>query len=515
MKRVSGGYDPYRSACRVDLRVVFELVDVDAATTAVPDVSGQAPVSQLGQLTDGTEAMGGKFAALEPDLWALDGSVDILPDDVSGTQTGWWSDMLSGADGAFAVPPTLEFSFPEDVSSIGFTLAFDAAAGQWASRIRVTTYQADGSVLTAATVDNDAPTAVIDLMSDGYRRVAFEFLATSEPFRRARVCEAVFGIVQRFDGRTLSKAELEYALSPTAEALPAAELTVTVDNLARRYNMVNPSGVYRYLQEGQGLTAKAVMDGAAVELGTLYFTSSEADDDGLTATITAHDKLYWLDGSTYRGGESGTWPLREAVAAVLADAGAELEVDIPEAIGSRTVGKCVPKDASHREALRLLAQAGRSTCYIRRDGVLAFTEFPWGEPVDERDGDNLTSLAGISVGERINTVELTVRDEYAGTEELVFTAEAPRGAGEGPHVKSVTNPCAAEGQLVADWLLGLYQRRLNYALPGMANPAVELGDTITVHDAFGGRADAVVCGVELDYDGGLLGTTKALGGEFT
>lgn len=514
MQPVSKNYNPYPDARRVDFRVVFALVDIDAAATAVPTVSGADPVSQIGQLTDGADTMSGKFAALETDLWALDGTFDIMPDNTAAGQVGWWSDTLSDEAGRFTVPPTLEFHFPDDVQSIGFTLHFDEPAGQWADKIRVTTYRADGSILTAATVRNQEAVAVIDLMSYGYRRVKFEFLSTNYPLRRVRVSEAIFGIIQRFDKKSLTKAELEFALSPTAEALPASELVITIDNLARSYNMVNPAGVYRYLQEGQGLTTTIEIGGEAVDMGTLFFTTAQADDDGITATITAHDKLYWLDTSIYRGGESGTWSFSAAVAAVLADAGVALEVDLPEQIGARIVGKCVPKESSHREALRLLSQAARCTCYVRRDGVLAFTEFPWGTSVDVMDGDNLTSLGGISVAERINTVELTVRDEYAQADELIFTASAPRGQHEGPHVKTVSNPCAAQGQLVANWLLALYQRRLGYDLPGRGNPAVELCDTVTVYDAFGGHGDAVVQEIDLDFDGGLSAQTKALGGAF-
>lgn len=514
MQPVNSSYNPYPPARRVDFKVVFALVDLDAADTAAPRVSGADPVSQIPQLTDGEDRMSGKFATVEPDLWALDESFDLMPDDTATGQVGWWSDVWSDEKGRFTVPPTLEFSFPEDVQSIGFTLHFDEPAEQWATRIHATTYKADGSVLTESTVDNQEAVAVIDLMSYGYRRVKFEFLGTNYPRRRVRLSQVVFGIIQRFDRKRLTQAELEYALSPTAEALPATELTITIDNLAKRYNMVNPSGVYKYLQEGQGLTATLEIEGEAVDMGTLYFTAAQADDDGITATITAHDKLYWLDTSIYRGGESGTWPLSMAVAAVLADAGVDLPTDIPEAVGSRIVGKCVPKEVSHREALRLLAQAARCTCYVRRDGMLAFTEFPWGGSVDVLDGDNLTSLGGISVGERVNTVELAVRDEYAMADEVIYTAQTPKSAGEGPHVKTISNPCAAEGQLVADWLLGLYQRRLQYELPGRGNPAVELCDTVTVHDAFGGRAGGVVQGITLAYDGGLSAETKALGGAF-
>ena len=84
-------------------------------------------------------------------------------------------------------------------------------------------------------------------------------------------------------------------------------------------------------------------------------------------------------------------------------------------------------------------------------------------------------------------------------------------AGSGSKVKAYSNPCAVDGQAVAEWLLETLQHRLQYAPTTRGNPAVEIGDTITIYNAYDAAGNAVVTGQKLIYDGGLTAQTEAVG----
>lgn len=88
--------------------------------------------------------------------------------------------------------------------------------------------------------------------------------------------------------------------------------------------------------------------------------------------------------------------------------------------------------------------------------------------------------------------------------------EATYTSGSGKNVKTVSNPCAYNGQTVADWLLACYNRRVNYKTPNRGNPAVEIGDTITIYDAYGANGNAAVTNIDLNYNGGLAATTQGV-----
>jgi len=506
--------NPYADIRRVNMRVTFELIDQHAGEEAVPATNGQAFVSNLPQLVDRNEIIYGRFAALEQDFWKLDGSLGILPNNYSGKQFGWFSSGISGDNRQFAINPTLTFTFSENISSIGFTLIFDSTHNQWPTNYHVATYDANNNVISEDDITNESVQSIVPLLSPNYRKVVFTFSKTSEPHRRVRVCEVLFGIIQHFDRRNISKASLTYGADVKSASLPSRVLSFTFDNADHKYNLINPQGIYAYLQEGQPIDAEISINNSDwVNMGRYYFASSEAVDEALTATITASDKLLWLDSSTCRVGTSGTWTLSSAVSAVLSDAQAEdIIVSIPSMLASTIVGKQVPADASHREALRLLAQAACCACWIDRDGVLVFKKLDLGTACDAMNRNNMKSLNGISVSERINTVELAVQDPYVqGSTAIVYTA-SDCAADESVHSVSITNPCAYDGQTVANWLLACYQRRLSYKLQSRGNPLLEIADTVSVQSAFDDIGQCVITDIDMIYDGGLSATISGQGG---
>jgi hypothetical protein len=506
MRITSPTFAPFAAERYVDFTVRFELLDVNARDAAVPSVSGRESVSQLEQLTDMVDEMGGKYVTLEPDSWALDGTYEIMPADVAGIQTGWWSDVLSGADGAFAVPPYLSFEFGgAAISTIGFTLAFDGITDNYATSIRVTCYALDGTTIIAQeTHENNDAMCVLDMPVQNYYSVKFEFLATSKPYRRIRLCECLFGIVQRFNRHSLESADLVYAADPLAEAFPSRQLVFNFNNIDKKYNLINPSGLYAYLQEGQDIYAHAVINGEAVDMGTFEFTRAEGRDDDIIGQIVANDYvLSALDSALFAGGSNTTATLQNAVNAVLAGTGIATSLATP----SYTVSMAIPPETTKREAIRLLAQAAMCSVWVDRDGVLQIRPLTVAEiEDDELNADRMASLGGIRVSEPVQTVRLIVRN--------VFTeAEAEYIAGAGTKEKTYENPCvaAANGQAVANWLLAQNNKRVRYDKPNRGNPAVEIGDALKIYDAYGENRNAVVTEQHITFDGGLSAKTKAVG----
>ena len=60
----------------------------------------------------------------------------------------------------------------------------------------------------------------------------------------------------------------------------------------------------------------------------------------------------------------------------------------------------------------MLAQAARCTCWIDRAGVLIFRELSIGVPVDTLDEDNMDSMDGLKVDEKVDCVKLKVTDNF-------------------------------------------------------------------------------------------------------
>lgn len=511
MQSVPATYNPYRDVRRVELGFVFGVVAPDAAETAQASSSAQSPVSQIDQTHDDIERASAKYGTLEHNLFVLDGSFELYPDDLSTVQTGWQSAGMSGADGTFESNPWLEFAFDSNQDSFGFMLMFDdKLAGCYPAEVITTAYDAAGAVLGTMTTYPASWKHTIEMPVQDYQCVRFEFVRTNVPYRRVRVCEVVFGIKYEYGADNTTSVSVKQSVSPWAESLPSAEVTATIDNSAQLYNMINPAGLYEYLQDGQYMEYFAVIDGDRIDMGRQYFTDASSEDGGLTAKITFNDWLYVLDDIEYNDGESGTWTLSEAVSAILAVADVKTTATFDDELGNTVIRKCVPQRTSCREALRLCAQAAMCTCRIDRQNHLRFSRPDIGTAMDEWTRDVQRSDAQIVVGQLYNVVQLTRRDEYAeDTEDEVFTAKNV-AADDFERVKEVENPLANDGEAVAAWILGWVQRRVSYDVSYRGNPALFLLDTVQINDVYGVNGKAILTEHNFDYDGGLKSDATAI-----
>lgn len=504
-------YNAYRDVRFAELGFVFGVVAPEAAATAQASSSAQSPASQIDQTHDDIERASAKYGTLEHNLFALDGSFELYPDDLSTVQTGWQSADMSGADGTFESNPWLEFVFDQNQDSFGFMLMFDdKLAGYYPAEVITTAYDATDTVLSTMTTYPASWKHTIEMPVQNYRRVRFEFVRTNVPFRRVRVCEAVFGIKYEYGADNTASISVKQSVSPWAESLPSAEVTATIDNSEQLYNMINPYGLYEYLQDGQYMEYFAEIDGDRIDMGRQYFTGASSEDGGLTAKITFNDWLYALDDIEYNDGESGMWVLSDAVSAILTAAGVKTTAVFDGELSSTIIRKCIPQSTSCREALRLCAQAAMCTCLIDRQNRLHFSRPETSTAADEWTRDVQRSDAQIVVGQLYNVVQLTRRDEYTeSAEDEVFTAKNVT-ANDFERVKEVNNPLANDGAAVAAWILGWVQRRVSYDVSYRGNPALDLLDTVQIDDVYKVNGNAMITEHNFDYDGGLKSNATAI-----
>ena len=269
-------------------------------------------------------------------------------------------DVLSDENGIFLEPPFLTFSFGAPIDTVGFSLIFDS---DYPTSIRVTVYN-QTAVKEQQTFANDRHNCVIDMPVQGYDKVMFEFLSTFNPFRRVRLSECLFGIIQDFDKDNLQSARIVYGADVISESFPSRQLDFTFENLDKKYNLVNPNGLYAYLQQGQDIYTKIDINGESVDMGVFEYTQAQASDDEITAKITANDYVLLSLEGIFNGGSNTTTTLENAINTVLPD------VVVSMAYPTYMVSMAIPQGTTKREAIRLLAQASRCSVWIDRDMIL-------------------------------------------------------------------------------------------------------------------------------------------------
>jgi hypothetical protein len=279
-------------ARRVLLRAVIDIISPDIVFGA-GETSGQIPWSNLEQIHDKVFGNPTKYATLERDRWALDGTWDLLPDDPTQTvgQMGYIGNVLSGADGTFSTPPWVELQF-SSVSVLqacsvyfpgndydGLPEDFTVEVKQGGTAYHTRTY-------TGNTEDHVAIEGFTVNNPDGIRVTVTKW---SRPGRRMRVVEIVPGVYESWDGGMIAEFNVKQQGNIAATALPYGTCTLKIDNLSRRFEPRSKNGIFQSIEERQGIDVSLgvrLADGTDEykRLGIYYQYSGgwRTGDNGLT-----------------------------------------------------------------------------------------------------------------------------------------------------------------------------------------------------------------------------------------
>jgi hypothetical protein len=507
MRHQSETYAPFPVVRRVDVKATIDIYDNDLQVSRYLDQSGSQNSSKYGkafdieQILDKSETPTHRFASLSRDGWLLDGKTDVLSGNADQTnmRAGVWISE-SDEDGSYTTAPYIKIQFDKIPDVAGWALIWDRDNGTYPTQISVS----HGLV-------QDTP-QIID--TKGYQQnimfrpesasVQFEFLQTNVPNARPRLLGIIFGIREEFDKNSVKHVSVTYGADPACVSLPYSQVTLTIDNSDHRYNMLNPDGVYKFLQEGQPLKLQFLIDGEAVDMGTFGYVKATARDNALTAEIVAADLIYVLDSDMIDGSEVDATTLAGALNVILGKYG--VQTDYPTELETRLI-HMPPERISRREALRRVAQAVGCAVWCDRENVVRLRKLDVMETgVVQITKNEMYDYDGISVDERVDKIELTARDS-AYENKVTYTF------GEGTYTKSITNESIAPARVpeIAEWLFDTYRRRRRYAVKNRCDPAIEIGDTVRIEDAYGNNDNVVVTGIEITYDGGLSAITKGVG----
>ena len=279
-------------ARRVLLRAVIDIISPDIVFGA-GEVSGQIPWSKMEQLHDKVFGNPTKYATLERNRWALDGTWDLLTDDPTQTvgQMGYIGNVLSGADGTFSTPPWVEMQFSgvsvlqacsvyfpgNDYDGLPENFTVEVKQGGTAYHTRTYTGNTASSVsLEGFTVNNPAAIRVT-------------VTKWSRPGRRMRVVEIVPGVYEGWDGGMIAEFNVKQQGNIAATALPYGICTLKIDNLSRRFEPRSKNGLFQSIEERQGIDVSLgvrLADGTDEykRLGIFYQYSGgwKTGDNGLT-----------------------------------------------------------------------------------------------------------------------------------------------------------------------------------------------------------------------------------------
>lgn len=343
------------------MRVTIGLINQEAQASAyVPDSENYTYYSNLKRPLDNymPDAL---YVTCDQDYTTTDGTMYFLPrkkEDVILNQ-GIVSKGLLGP---------IEIRFPLQYDIKGLTIEFGKAFP--------VDFRIESDNNTVDIIGNAAGHFVTEEIFEAatYLRFIPDKMVNGQS--RFRILQITMGIGIYFDSRKILSATKKEHISPISEELPTIDLDVTVRNKDRVFDVENKESTINFLEIGQTVEALygREMDDGTIEWlpGTMLALKDwSADDEKMN--FSASDCFDWMDGTYYRGiyRQEGI-SLYDLAVDVFQDAGAdERTYWIDPYLKSVKVINPMPAVA-HKEALQIIANAGRCIIYQNRTGKIYF-----------------------------------------------------------------------------------------------------------------------------------------------
>jgi hypothetical protein len=379
------------------MRVTIGLINQQAQADAyVPDRENYTYYSSFKMPLDNHEVKE-LYATCDQDYTAVDGSMYFLPRERADVvlNQGLVSKELLGP---------IEIRFPIEYDIKGLTIEFGKAYP--------VDFVIESDNNTVAIKGNTDGHFVTEEIFNGATFLRFTPSTMINGKSRFRIHMVTMGIGVYFDSRKILSATKREHISPIMEELPTIDFNLTVNNKDRAFDVENANSSVNFLEIGQDITVLygQELDDGTVEWfpgATVQLKEWSADDEQMEFSAT--DRFDGMDGTYYRGlyrpeGIS----LYDLAVDVFSDAKVDYRTYwIDPYLKTVKVSNPMPI-VSHKEALQLIANAGRCILYQDREGII-FLKSSF-IPVMTAGSDNETYFSNAGA-----VLDKTVKKAYALT----------------------------------------------------------------------------------------------------
>lgn len=508
----------YAPTRRVTARVMFNISDVTAKgdVTSIVTTTELATISQRAQVNNNVRSPTYNLATLEQDRFRLDGSFSF-PDSTPANngETGFVSSVLCAANGTFAAPQTITITFGGLHTSAGLTIAFDQINNEYATEFNASAYNAANALIQSIDVTGNT-LAMCPIFGQlvGYKKIVITITKWSIGNRRARVMEVDFGFISTYTDDQLISLNMIEEMDMTSGALPSPEFRFTVDNSDRAFNILNPAGYVKYLQQRQEVITELGVElpngqFEYVPLGKYLLWEWTSEEGSLTASFTARTNLDLMANFFTENTSPAAQTLAQVATTIFNYCGIS-NYYLDPALNSITTNTLV-QYTDCRTIIQMIAIAGRCNLYVTRDNVITLKRLTFGPPVDRVDFDNIYSEPKIDLERIVMQVDVSY---WTNLVTSAVSSVSASGVDVGDVLKLEQNTLintAAQATAVANWIMAQKQYRAKYSINWRGNPAHELSDVIAIENTYGGDMGAMITKTELTYQGYLQARTEARG----
>lgn len=234
------------------LKVEFSIVDPETN----PDLStnSEEDFSELDNIKGSTLNQEKNYATLEKNFWILDGSQPIYGSEE--LEQTYVSSFISNENCIFEEQPCLVLSSDVLLTTVGLTMIFDSIDGNYAKKIQVKAYRNDTVIMDKDYMLDSYSNKLIFADNNElvrWNKIEIYFIESNLPFRRVRINQLIFGIMEVYTNKVISAESKEKTTMINSE-LPTHTFKFTIDNFDKRFNPDNPTGWYRYILQRQPIS---------------------------------------------------------------------------------------------------------------------------------------------------------------------------------------------------------------------------------------------------------------------
>lgn len=487
--------DGYKSAIVGDVRrmLIKAVIDISDPDTTFGEVtsSGAADFSKPAQLHDKTMELESRYATMEPGRWLLDGSFRLIPDDpdkLTG-EVGFVGDILSGEDGSFAshVYAEITFSNVSILQACSVYFSQDSVDGI-AEDFSVSVYSGDTAVYTKDFTGNTAVSVSLDGFTV-YDPTAIRVTVTkwSLPGRRLRISEIIPGIYEQWTSDIIASLDIQMRGSFSCLSTPYGTCTLRMDNLDRRFEPRNKSGIFRSIEERQAIPVAIgceLADGSVEykQVGVFFQANGgwKTGDNGITMQWDLVDIMGLLSDREFKAPSTLPTTLSGWMAALVGQLGVNFDgwyhVDPNYADAAATVNAA--SDVEGKKCGDILRWVCMATgTWPRADASTGYlTAEPFWNQGNKLDLDNMPSYTVMKANDDLAVLTFELFDSVGTV--LNISGNATSSS----NTLTVRNPfiyTAEQAQTAARQILSQYGG-IKLETVSRGDPAGEIGDVDTV-----------------------------------
>ena len=346
------------------VKINYGIIDQTIEDDTITDGSSENSEFSDVQNTIGVSTTKTKIAYLEKDYFELSGE-HVFPEEDTEYNVGWESESLADTSGN--INEYIEYIFGNTHDSYGVQIRFPDDCP--ADTFTLAYYKDDTLVGTRTITGNTSTTYSNYDVRLQWNRVRLTF-AKVNPQQRARLWQVVFGVNDVFDEDTLISVSASGATDFAGDYDDCGEFSFQFYNEGR-FDVRTINDLPIGLQEGLKVTVYVKPRGSDtyVVYGNYYSEQTVVEENGMIITVSGYDELYRLNDTMFRKGI--VYPSGRSLAAwaqeVADDAGIDIEID--SAFNSIMSAGYIT-EVPHREALRLIAEAGCGILLVGSDGKI-------------------------------------------------------------------------------------------------------------------------------------------------